>query len=222
MTGAPARVVLATRNAGKVGELRALFGAAGISVDDLAAVGLPLEEPAEDTLELHDGFESNARAKARWFAARLPGHVVLADDSGLMVDALDGAPGVRSKRWTGSTASGSQLHAENNAALLRALGGAPSRSARFVSVVVCVDGEREWVARGECEGTILFAPSGDGGFGYDPLFSSDELGVSFGVASREAKSSVSHRGRSFRGLLEQWRAARDASNDAVDQRRSSD
>ena len=199
----PPPVVLATRSDGKLAELRAMARSHGIEVVDLSAVGLGAEQPAEQTLEQHDTFEANARAKARWFAERLPGRLVIADDSGLEVAALGGAPGVRSKRWTGSLAEGEALHAENNAALLRALEGVADRVARFVTVVVAVRGEMEWVARGECRGHILEAPVGSGGFGYDPLFWSDELAAAFSAVSRDAKGRVSHRGRAFRSLLAQ-------------------
>jgi len=218
-------VVFATRNAGKLRELRALFDGEGIVVDDLAAAGLPEEDPEEDGLESHETYEANARAKARWFAAKLPGRVVLADDSGLEVDALDGAPGVRSKRWSGSAGSGRTLDRDNNEALLRALDRVTARGARgarYVAVVGCVDGAREWVARGECTGRILDAPRGGGGFGYDPIFWSDELGAGFGEASPDAKARVSHRGRSVRALLTQWGRSRDPRDDAVDPRPSSD
>jgi len=222
----PPRVVIATRSAGKRDEWRALFESVGIGVESLDDVGLP-EDPAEGSLEVHATFEENARAKARWFAARLRAHAaeraaertaartaarsahhaVIADDSGLMVDALGGAPGVRSKRWAGSARTGAALDADNNAALLRALARyeAPSeRGARYVCAVVCVQAHLEWVARGECEGRILAAPQGSAGFGYDPYFWSVDLGCSFGDASREAKASVSHRGRAMRALLAQW------------------
>ena len=178
-----------------------MAAAHGLEVVDLTAVGLGVEDPAESALERHDTFEANARAKARWFAERLPGRLVIADDSGLEVAALGGAPGVRSKRWTGSLAEGEALHAANNAALLRALSGVADRSARFVTVVVAVRGATEWVARGECRGRVLEASQGSGGFGYDPLFWSDELGAAFSEVSREAKGQVSHRGRAFRALL---------------------
>lgn len=176
--------------------------ASGLDVVDLTAVGFGTEDPAEDRLEVHETFEANARAKARWFAARVPGHIVIADDSGLEVAALGGAPGVRSKRWTGSVATGEALYAENNAALLRALADVVDRSARFVTVMVACDGVHEWVARGECAGRILGASDGTGGFGYDPVFWSEELGMSFGRAERAEKSRVSHRGRAFRSLLQ--------------------
>jgi XTP/dITP diphosphohydrolase len=206
MNDRPPRVVFATRNRGKLRELRAIFAGSGIEVLDLVEAGLPDEDPDEELLEVHGTFEENARAKARWFASRLPGRVVLADDSGLAVDALDGAPGVRSKRWSGSVASGAQRDADNIDALLLAMRAASDRAARFVAVVVCVDGDREWVARGVCEGRILSSARGTHGFGYDPVFWSEELGASFGEATDEAKARVSHRGRSLRGLLAQWHA----------------
>lgn len=213
--------MLATRSVGKRNELAALFAAAKITVASLDDMGIA-EDAAEDALEVHETFEENARAKARWFAARLPGHAVIADDSGLVVDALNGAPGVRSKRWSGSTESGAALEATNNAALLLALSHALSharshtlgesaddsdsdsddaRRARYVCSVVCVRGEKEWVARGTCEGRILHAARGDGGFGYDPLFWSDDLQRAFGECTREEKAAVSHRGRAMRALL---------------------
>lgn len=203
--GAPVpAVVLATRNPGKLRELRAMFEAAGFALDDLASVGLGDEDPAEASLEAHDTFEANARAKARWFSARLPGRRVIADDSGLAVDALGGAPGVHSKRWSGSTAEGAALDADNNAALQRALSGCGDRRARYVCAVVCVDGATEWTARGECTGRILEVPQGTEGFGYDPYFWSDDLQRGFGEASRAQKAAVSHRGRAFRALIAQW------------------
>jgi len=199
-------VVLATRNPGKLRELQAMFAEAHIALDDLASAGLAAEDPAEDALEVFDTFEENARAKARWFASRLPGRVIVADDSGLEVDALGGAPGVRSKRWAGSDATGQALDDANNAHLLASLRGAATREARYVSVVVCTDGVHEWSARGECRGRIVESPSGAGGFGYDPYFWSDELQCTFGDATRAAKATVSHRGRAFRALLSQWGA----------------
>jgi XTP/dITP diphosphohydrolase len=197
-------VVIATRNPGKVRELRAMFASLGLAVQDLAEAGLAHEDAAEDGLELHETFEDNARAKAQWFAARLPGRVVVADDSGLEVAALDGAPGVRSKRWSGSSAHGVALDAANNAALLRALEGARDRSARYVCVVVALGDGVERLARGECAGRILDAPEGSNGFGYDPYFHCVELGVSFGVATAEEKSRVSHRARAFAALTRGW------------------
>jgi len=204
----PTSVVLATRSAGKRDELRALFAGAGIAVESLDDVGLA-PDPAEDALEVHATFEANALAKARWFAARLPGRAVLADDSGLEVDALGGAPGVRSKRWAGSDATGVALDAANTAALLRALAGtldSDARRARYVCVVACVADADTWVARGTCEGRIVGEPRGDGGFGYDPVFWSADLAQTFGASTREEKARVSHRARALRALLAQWGA----------------
>jgi XTP/dITP diphosphohydrolase len=168
------------------------------------------ETPAEELLEVHETFEANALAKARHFA-RLIGLPVLADDSGLAVDLLGGAPGVRSKRWAGHDAlSGAALDGANNRALLDAMasvastaGGKDERTARYVCAAVWVDQSGEWVARGETEGRILWTPRGAGGFGYDPLFWSEELGATFAEVTREAKAAISHRGRAFRALLTQ-------------------
>ncbi len=185
--------------------MRALFGAAGFGVATLDAIAFR-SDPSDDEVEVHATFEENALAKARWYAARLPGRAVISEDSGLEVHALGGAPGVRSKRWAGSTQEGAARDADNNAALVRALAAAPDgaseRRARYVCVAVCVWGDREWSARGECAGRILEAPRGEGGFGYDPWFYSEELGRTFAEASREEKARVSHRGRAIRALIE--------------------
>ncbi len=200
----PLGVVLATRSPGKIAELRELFGAAGFGVADLDAIAFR-SDPSDDEVEGHATFEENALAKARWYAARLPGRAVISEDSGLEVRALGGAPGVRSKRWAGSTQEGAARDADNNAALERALGerpeGAADRAARYVCAAVCVWGDREWSARGECAGRIVEAPRGSGGFGYDPWFFSEELGRTFAEASREEKARVSHRGRAIRALI---------------------
>lgn len=197
---ASARIVIATRNAGKIRELRGLLHAAGFASDDLASLGIA-EDPAEDALEVFDTFEQNAAAKARWFARLLPGRTVIADDSGLEVLALSGAPGVRSKRFSGSSRTGAALDKANNAALQHALRDVAERRARYVCVAVCVQGERTWSARGECAGVILDAPRGMGGFGYDPYFLSDELQRTFAEAGEAEKARVSHRGRAVREVL---------------------
>jgi XTP/dITP diphosphohydrolase len=194
------RVVLATRSAPKQAEIEGLALTAGFTLVGLAAAGVP-PDPAEDALESHETFEANALAKARWFAARLPGAVVLADDSGLEVPALGGAPGVRSKRWTGVPLTGAALDAANTAALLARLAGAEDRSARFRCAAACVWAGGELVRIGETWGRIVETPRGEGGFGYDPVFESSELGCTFGEASRVAKGRVSHRGRAFRALF---------------------
>jgi XTP/dITP diphosphohydrolase len=161
---------------------------------------------AEEEIELFDTFEANARAKARYYFERGGGVLVLADDSGLAVDALDGAPGVRSKRWSGSHDEGHALDDANNAHLLRELDRQQNRRAKYICVAVLADARGVTVARGETVGTIAEAPSGGSGFGYDPYFVSDDLGVAFAAASREEKERVSHRGRAVRALLETYLA----------------
>jgi XTP/dITP diphosphohydrolase len=194
----PGAVLLATRNVGKRRELRALVEAVGWRVVTLDELGVA-EEPAEDALEVHDTFLENARAKAVYFAARAGSYAVLAEDSGLCVEALGGAPGVRSKRWSNrSELSGAALDAANCAHLLGALTGAASRRASYVCGAVLRWGDREVSALGETTGAILEAPCGGEGFGYDPYFWSTELAACFGAVDGAAKASVSHRGRAVR------------------------
>lgn len=201
------RVVLATRNAGKLRELGPLLEAAGWSPLDLPTLGIP-ESADEEDVEAFDSFEANALAKARHFARLCGGLPVLADDSGLVVDALGGAPGVRSRRWSGrDDLSGHALDAANNARLLSALEGAASMDAAFVCAAAWVGSGREVVRRGEVRGRIVREGRGSVGFGYDPHFWSPELGRTFGESAREAKAEVSHRARAVRSLL----AALDAS-----------
>jgi XTP/dITP diphosphohydrolase len=194
-------VLLATRSEGKLRELRPLFAAAGIGVQDLREAGLA-SSPEEDAVEAFATFEANALAKARYFHA-LSGRASVADDSGLDVAALSGNPGVRSKRWSGrDDLTGQALDDANNEKLLDALRGVDRPTARYVCAAAYCDGAREDVALGETTGVIVDEPRGEGGFGYDPYFLSDELGATFGESSREAKERVSHRGRAFRALLE--------------------
>ena len=193
-------LLIATRSSGKLRELRALFHRSGIAVVDLVEAGLD-EAAEEDGLENADTFEENALAKARYFARRAK-RAVVADDSGLEVEALGGQPGVRSKRWSGrSDLVGRALDEANNARLLEALRGTANRRARYVCVAAFVDGATELTGRGESTGLIVDRPRGRGGFGYDPFFLSDELGKTFAEASVEEKEAVSHRGRAFRALV---------------------
>ncbi len=208
--------VLATRSSGKVRELQPLLRAHGWSPLTLDEAGV-VYDAAEERIEVHDSFEANARAKARYYAARVP-YPVFADDSGLCVDALHGARGVFSKRWCGrEDLSGDALDAANNAHLLEALAAAGAtrpdqRGARYVCLAAYAVGSQvqgpqtvgapEAWARGETRGHILAAPVGEGGFGYDPYFHSADLQASFAVVPMEAKARVSHRGRAFRALLE--------------------
>lgn len=193
--------MLATRSAGKLRELTPMLSAAGYEVVDLEAAGIQ-EVADEDRLEAFETFEENALAKGRYFASKA-GLPVLADDSGLEVAALGGAPGVRSKRWSGRPdLSGDALDEENNALLLRALSSSADRRARYVCAAAFVDGAREVVRRGVVSGRITREARGTGGFGYDPFFESEELGRTFGEASAGEKASVSHRARAIRALLE--------------------
>ena len=197
----PRRLILATRSAGKLRELVPMFRDAGMDVTDLASAGIA-ESPDEDDLERFETFEENALAKARYFAAR-SGLPALADDSGLAVEALGGRPGVRSKRWSGrSDLTGLALDAANNATLLEALRGVEDRRARYLCAAAYVGPDGEIVRVGETTGRIVLEPRGGGGFGYDPYFLSDDLGQTFGEASRPDKERVSHRGRAFRALLQ--------------------
>lgn len=199
---APARLVFATRNRGKLVELRALLS--DLDVEVLAAADLGVPDVEEDGAT----FCANAVKKAREVAAatRLP---ALADDSGLEVDALGGEPGVHSARYAGRHGD----DAANNEKLLARLAGvAPERrTARFRAVVALADprgplGDRVLTAEGACEGVILEAPRGAGGFGYDPLFFSPELGMTFAEAGVGGKGGLSHRARAIVALLPELRA----------------
>ena len=199
-------VVLATRSAGKLRELRPIFAAAGVRVLDLAEVGVA-ESPDESAIESFETFEENAIAKARYFFERCGGLAVVADDSGLVVEALGGEPGVRSKRWSERTdVEGHALDRLNNERLVTRMQGIDDRRARFVCVAAWRGGEGEAWARGEVHGRIEEQASGTHGFGYDPYFFADELGMTLADATIEQKRDVSHRGRAFDALLETLRA----------------
>ena len=200
MRSSRSSLLLATRSAGKIRELRALFAEAGFDVVHLSAAGIP-ESPDEDALETADTFEENALLKARHFH-RLSGIPTVADDSGLEVASLGGEPGVRSKRWSERPdLSGQALDDANNALLLERLATHPDRSARYVCAAAYCGDRGEFVVRGETFGVITRAPRGTGGFGYDPYFESLELGTTFGAVSMEEKARVSHRARAFGKLL---------------------
>jgi XTP/dITP diphosphohydrolase len=197
------KLLAATRSPGKQREFRRVLESAGVEVVFPDDVGL-YPKQAEDMLELGDTFEANARRKAEYFA-RLSGLPTVADDSGLEVLSLGGAPGVRSRRWAGASGSDAEVDAANNAELVRRLAGATEarRGARYRCVLVYLSKQRAipHVFEGSCAGRILEEPKGDGGFGYDPYFLSDELGKTFGEASPAEKDAVSHRGRALRELV---------------------
>ncbi|HEY3280199.1 MAG TPA: non-canonical purine NTP pyrophosphatase [Gemmatimonadales bacterium] len=196
------KLFVATRSEGKAREIREMF--AGLPFDLSFPADRLLERlPEEADLERGTSYVENAVAKARYFAER-SGLPTVADDSGIEVAALDGAPGVRSARWAGAEGPGSE--AANNALLLEKLAHVPeeARAARYRCVVAFLaapTGVPELV-EAACDGFILTAPRGTGGFAYDPLFYSPELQMTFGEASPAAKHRVSHRGRAFRALIE--------------------
>jgi XTP/dITP diphosphohydrolase len=199
------RILLATRSHGKLRELHGILESAGLSGITLDDAGIPLSAD-EDHIEIFDTFEDNALAKARYFH-RLSGLSTMADDSGLSVRALGGAPGVYSKRYSGrDDLAGQDLDDANNAKLLSALRGAADRSAHYSCAAAFVDERGECVAVGEARGFVIDEPRGTQGFGYDPYFFSEELGKTFGEATTVEKEKVSHRGRAFRGLLDALRA----------------
>lgn len=196
------RVLAATRSAGKQREIRRLLSSPTVQIvfpDDIWLHQSSAGDPVEDG----ESFEINARHKAEYFV-RLSSLPTFADDSGLEVFSLGGAPGVRSKRWAGATGTEAEIDAANNAELVRRLAGAPAsaRLARYRCVVYYLPafGTTPTICQGDCSGRILEEPRGSGGFGYDPYFFSDELGKTFGEASDEEKDSVSHRGRALRAL----------------------
>lgn len=190
------KVVLATRNRGKLGEFRRLLATRGCAVIDLDGASI-----RKDHEETGDTYADNARLKALAYSqdTDLP---VLADDSGLEVAALGGRPGVHSARYGGARAD----DAERIRRLLEELRGVPApRAARFVcALALAQSGRLLCEARGECQGEIAFQPRGQRGFGYDPIFVFPELGKTFAELSAEEKDRVSHRARAVAAL---WAAA---------------
>ena len=207
------RFLLATRSEGKLKELREIFSDFGIRVVDLATLGIP-KSLEEENLESFETFEENALAKARYFYEASGGIPTFGDDSGMCVDALDGEPGVYSKRWSGrEDLTGEELDAANNEKLMRRMrqvrdqkGGQFTEAARYVSVAAFKDSRGEVIRRGEIEGRVLEIPRGTRGFGYDPYFEAPELGGTFAESTIQRTASVSHRARAFRTLLSALRA----------------
>ncbi|TYO96137.1 XTP/dITP diphosphatase [Desulfallas thermosapovorans] len=183
-------IVLATRNEGKVRELQQLLTGTGFAV-----VSLACHPNVPEVVEDGDTFEANAVKKAREVAVAV-GRITLADDSGLVVDYLDGAPGVHSARFAG------QEHDDtaNNLKLLQLLDGVPrqKRTARFCCVVALAtpDGQVA-TTQGTCEGVIIETPRGENGFGYDPLFLVPEYNRTFAELDSSTKNAISHRGRAL-------------------------
>ena len=202
------RYLLATRSEGKLRELRQIFADFNLEVMDLREAGI---EPRveEDDLERYATFEENALAKVRYFFDRSDGLPTFADDSGLCVDALNGEPGVYSKRWSGRTGlPESAIDIANNDKLVESMkraraeqGPRFSEAAKYVAVAAYKDASLEVVRRGEISGRILEQPRGSWGFGYDPFFEAPELGGTFAESALRNTSTVSHRARAFRELL---------------------
>lgn len=182
-------IVLATRNPGKLAEMGEIAEEFGIKL-------LALPREVEMPPETGSTYLENARLKARAGFASL-GAPVLADDSGIEVDALGGAPGVYSARFSGDGAT----DARNNALLLERLQGTRQRTARYRAVLVLTAEDGEWTTQDTWEGEILKEPRGEGGFGYDPLFFVPDLGRASAELTRSEKSLHSHRGKALRALL---------------------
>ena len=190
------RFVLATHNPGKLREMGEILRDLGVEVVSPAALGIPVDVEETGTTFLENAL---LKAKAICRAANLP---AIADDSGLCVDALNGAPGVYSARY-----GGEGLDDRGRCMLLlNSLRGATTRAAHFSCAVACAFPNGDTLtAEGRCDGFIAYAPLGDGGFGYDPVFLLPGAGKTFGQLSQEEKSAVSHRGKAlkeFAGKLE--------------------
>ncbi|MCI8630860.1 MAG: XTP/dITP diphosphatase [Firmicutes bacterium] len=185
------RIIIASQNKHKIEEIEAITKKFGMSVVSRNDAGLPNTDIEEDGKT----FEENSYKKA-YEIMRLAGEMTIADDSGLMVDALGGAPGVYSARFSGDGAT----DRSNNEKLLFMLKDVPAekRTAKFVSVITMIypDGDKI-VARGECPGSIIFEERGQGGFGYDPLFVPDGYDKTFGELGAEEKNKISHRARAL-------------------------
>jgi XTP/dITP diphosphohydrolase len=194
------KLVLASNNAKKLVELQALFAPLGLELVTQGSLGIPEAEEPFAT------FAENALAKAR-HAARASGLPALADDSGLSVDALGGAPGVRSARYA-LDAGGEKSDAANNERLLHEMAGVVDRRARFVCALVAVrsaDDPEPLIAMGRWNGEILSAPSGAGGFGYDPLMLIPAMGRSVAELDAAVKNRHSHRALAAAQLIAQFR-----------------
>lgn len=183
------RLVFATNNPHKLEEARAILDGR-LKILSLEDIGCN-----DDIPETAETLAGNALIKARWIKEKY-GEDCFADDTGLMVDALDGEPGVMSARYAGPGHDSKK----NMEKLLQRLNGVPNRKAHFsTSIALIMDGE-EHIFEGRVDGEVAESPSGEGGFGYDPVFIADETGLSFAVMSAEEKNAISHRGRAMRKL----------------------
>src|SRR5271156_142752 len=203
------RILIATSNAGKLRDFAGAAARHGVEIS-----GVPGFASLPPVVEDGDTFEANARKKAEEYSLHVSGEIVVADDSGLEVDALNGAPGVHSARYAAPEQLGMEPHEAgantddeaNNARVLRELKNLPvqKRTARFVCVLAAArDGKTLATFRGTAEGIILEAPRGSNGFGYDPLFYFPQIQKTFAELRAEEKSKYSHRGAAFRKFL-QW------------------
>ena len=202
------RILIATSNPGKLRDFAGAAAAHGIEI-----AGIPGFSPLPSLVEDGLTFEANARKKAEEYSRYVPGEIVVADDSGLEVDALNGAPGVHSARYAApdlqdkaphETAANTDDEA-NNARVLRELKDVPpeKRTGRFVCVLAAArDGKILGTFRGTAEGIILDAPRGANGFGYDPLFYFPQIGKTFAELTTKEKARYSHRGAACRQFLE--------------------
>ena len=189
------KLVLASKNAKKMVEMSDILSHLGVEVCGQAEAGVDVDVEVEET---GTTFEENSllKAKAVMEASGLP---AVADDSGLCVDCLNGAPGVYSARYGGEGLD----DAARYRLLLENMRGQMTRAAKFVSVITCCFPNGDVLtARGECPGTIAYAPMGEGGFGYDPVFLVPEKGKTFGQLTAEEKSAISHRGRALAAFTE--------------------
>jgi XTP/dITP diphosphohydrolase len=201
------RILIATSNPGKIRDF-----AAAASIYEIEIAPLPNFSSLPPVIEDGITFEANARKKAEAYSKYAPGELVLADDSGLEVDALGGAPGVHSARYAADepyTAEANTDDAANNAKLVREIRRVPpdQRSARFVCWIAAArDGKTLAVFEGKAEGTIIEQPRGSNGFGYDPFFYFPAIGKTFAELPAEEKAKYSHRGAAFRAFLKWYRA----------------
>ena len=193
------KVVLASHNQKKMVEMKAILSQMGVEVLSQAEVGMDLEPEETGTT-----FEENARIKAQ-AVMQATGLPAIADDSGLMVDALGGDPGVYSARYGGPGLDDTGLWQ----LLLKNMAGESNRACKFVSVICCAfpDGG-EVMARGECPGILAQGPSGDGGFGYDPIFYLPQLGKTMAQLTPAEKNQISHRARALAGFQKEWERQR--------------